>query len=156
VRPIAPARLDSNLIRKIGVATLSRLFLNTARRFPYPFAPALSRGMEVPLRAVNRLIAANQITGISGSFFAPLGDRWGYRVMLLAGLGQLGVGLLIDRFGWRSPFFVLGVLGLGSMVGVGLLIPGNRDGSKTSRALQSSHYGFWLGIKEFFGLNSIF
>jgi DHA1 family inner membrane transport protein len=52
------------------------------------------------------------------------------------------VGLLIDRFVSRAPFFVLGALGLVSMVGLGLLIPGNRDGSKTSRALQSSHYGF--------------
>jgi len=200
-RPIAPAKLDSSLIWQIGVATLSRLFLNTARRFPYPFAPALSRGLGVPLTAVTRLIAANQITGISGLFFAPFGDRWGYRVMLMAGLGLLGVGmltggflpfygsvmvalflaglgksvydpaiqayvgervpyhrrgmavglietcwagsslvgiplvgLLIDRFGWQAPFFVLGVLGLMSMVSVGLLIPGNRDGSKTSRA----------------------
>ena len=200
-RPVAPDRLDSKLMWQIGVATLSRLFLNTARRFPYPFAPALSRGLGVPLTAITPLIAANQITGISGLFFAPLGDRWGYWVMLLAGLGLLGigmltggflpfygpvmvalflaglgksvydpaiqayvgervpyhrrgmavglietcwagsslvgiplVGLLIDRFGWRAPFFVLGVLGLVSMVGLGLLIPGNRDGSKTSRA----------------------
>jgi len=66
----------------------------------------------VPLTAITRLIAANQITGISGLFFAPLGDRWGYRVMLLAGLGLLGIGMLIDRFGWRAPLFVLGVLGL--------------------------------------------
>jgi len=199
-RPVAPAKLDSKLIWQIGGATLSRLFLNTARRFPYPFAPALSRGLGVPLKAITPLIAANQITGISGLFFAPLGDRWGYRIMLLAGLGLLGVGmltggffpfygpvmvalflaglgksvydpaiqayvgervpyhrrgmavglietcwagsslvgiplvgLLIDRFGWRAPFFVLGVLGLVSMVGLGLLIPGNRDGLKTSR-----------------------
>ena len=98
-RPRAQDRLDSKLIWQIEVATLSRLFLNTARRFPYPFAPALSRGLGVPLTAVTRLIAANQITGISGLFFAPLGDRWGYRVMLLAGLGL--VSLVWGLRGWR-------------------------------------------------------
>jgi len=107
-RDIAAAKVNSCLIWQIGVATLSRLFLNTARRFPYPFAPALSRGLGVPLTAVTRLIAANQITGISGLFFAPLGDRWRYRIMLLAGLGLLGIGLLIDRFGWRAPFLFWG------------------------------------------------
>jgi len=97
------AKANSCLIWQIGVATLSRLFLNTARRFPYPFAPVLSRGLGVPLTAVTRLIAANQITGISGLFFAPLGDRWGYRVMLLAGLSLLGVGMLTGGF---LPFYV--------------------------------------------------
>ncbi len=159
--------------------TFCRLLLNTTRRFAYPFAPALSRGLGVPLTAVTSLIAANQITGILALLFGPLGDRWGYRIMLLAGLGLLAVGmlagsflpyygmilvalflaglgksifdpaiqayvgervpyerrgmiigimemawagsslvgiplvgLLIDRLGWRAPFFVLGGLGL--------------------------------------------
>ena len=58
--------------------TFCRLLLNTTRRFAYPFAPALSRGLGVPLTAVTSLIAANQITGILALLFGPLGDRWGY------------------------------------------------------------------------------
>jgi predicted MFS family arabinose efflux permease len=86
------------LLWQIGVVTLSRLSLNTARRFAYPFAPALSRGLGVPLAAVTSLIAVNQITSVMSLLFGPLGDRWGYRIMLLAGLGSLAVGMLAAGF----------------------------------------------------------
>jgi len=181
-------RAASRIFWQIGVAALSRLFLNTARRFVYPFAPALSRGMGVSLTAVTSLIAINQVTGVLGLVFGPLGDRWGYRSMMLAGLSLLAlgmltggifpfygpvlmafflaglgktifdpalqayvgkqipyerrgmvigiveiswagsslagiplIGLLIGHFGWRSPFLVLGVLGVLSIFGLGML-----------------------------------
>jgi len=100
---LEPDRIQLNIILPIGVATVSRLFLNTARRFPYPFAPTLSRGLGVPLSAITSLIAANQITAITGLFFAPLGDRWGYRTMLIAGLAFLAAGMLT---GGVFPFYV--------------------------------------------------
>jgi len=181
------------LALQLGVATLARLFLNTARRFAYPFAPALSRGLGVPLTAVTSLLAANQVTGVLSPAFGPLSDRWGYRRMMLAGLAMLAAGmlaggflpvygvvllalflaglgksifdpalhayvgqrvpyqrrglaiglvefawagsslvgiplagLLIDRLGWRSPFFALGSLGLLSAAVLAALIPGDR------------------------------
>jgi len=181
------------LALQLGVATLARLFLNTARRFAYPFAPALSRGLGVPLTAVTSLLAANQVTGVLSPAFGPLSDRWGYRRMMLAGLAMLAAGmlaggflpvygvvllalflaglgksifdpalqayvgqrvpfqrrglaiglvefswagsslvgiplagLLIDRLGWRSPFFALGSLGLLSAVVLAALIPSDR------------------------------
>jgi DHA1 family inner membrane transport protein len=196
-----PTQVTSAVIWQITAASVSRLFLNTARRFPYPFAPALSRGLGVPLTGVTSVIAANQITGIAGPVFAPLGDRWGYQIMLLAGMGLLTVGmlmggffplyvpvmgalflaglgktvfdpaiqayvgeriryerrgmavglietcwagstlvgipligLLIDQWGWRAPFFVLGVLGLMSAVVLVVLMPADGQSSKASRA----------------------
>lgn len=95
-------RCVSGLVWKIGAATLSRLCLNTARRFVYPFAPALSRGLGVPLTAVTSLIAANQATGVLGVLFGPLGDRFGYRVMMLSGLGLLVMGMFAAGF---FPFY---------------------------------------------------
>ena len=187
-----------HLFWQIGVAALSRLFLNTARRFAYPFAPALSRGMGVSLTAVTSLIAINQFTGVLGLVFGPLSDRWGYRSMMLAGLSLLAlgmltggifpfygsvlvalflaglgktifdpalqayvgkqipyerrgrvigiveiswagsslvgiplIGLLIGHFGWRSPFFVLGGLGLLSIAGLGVLTFGTQKSATT-------------------------
>jgi DHA1 family inner membrane transport protein len=175
---------------QLGTATLARLIINTSRRFAYPFASALSRGLDVPLAAITSLIAVNQMTGVLSPVFGPLADRWGYRVMMLAGLAMLTggmlaggllpvygvvllalflaglcksifdpalhayvgqrvpyqrrglaigmlefawagsalvglplVGLLIERLGWRSPFFVLGGLGLLSLVALAILIP---------------------------------
>ena len=172
---------------------MARLILNTSRRFAYPFASALSRGLGVPLAAITSLIAVNQVTGVLSPVFGPLGDRWGYRVMMLAGLAMLTggmlvggllpaygvvllglflaglgksvfdpalhayvgervpyqrrgraigmlefswagsallgiplIGLLIERLGWRAPFFVLGGLGLLSIVALRALIPSDR------------------------------
>lgn len=179
---------------KLGVATISRLVLNTARRFPYTFVLVLSRGLGVPFTAITSLIAVNQATSVLGMVFGPLADRFGYRLMMLAGLAMLAVGmvaaaflpfyavvlvalflaglgksifdpalqayvgervpyerrglaigllevswagstligipligLLIDRLGWRSPFFVLGGVGLLSIVALSILIPKERS-----------------------------
>jgi DHA1 family inner membrane transport protein len=88
----------SGLVLKISAVTLCRLVLNTARRFAYPFAPALSRGMGVPLTAVTSIIAVNQFTAVPGMFFGPLADRLGYRLMMLVGLGMLVLGMFAGGF----------------------------------------------------------
>ena len=99
---LTPGQQSSSLIWKVCVATLCRLVLNSARRFAYPFAPALSRGLGVPLTAITTIIAANQSTAIIGMFFGPLADRLGYRLMMLAGLGVLVVGMFAGSF---FPFY---------------------------------------------------
>lgn len=187
---------------RLGAITVCRLVLNTARRFAYTFAPALSRGMGLPLTSVTSLIAVNQATGFLTIFFGPLADRYGYRLMMLIGLGCLIVGmfaagllpyyallaaalflagmgknifdpalqayvgrrvpfqrrglvmgiieiswagstligipligLLIDRYGWRSPFFALGAFGLLGVIALRLWLPkddppGHESGSR--------------------------
>lgn len=92
----------SGLVWKIIAATLCRLVFNTARRFVYPFAPALSRGLGVPLTAITSIIAVNQSTAVLGMFFGPLADRLGYRLMMLAGLGLLVAGMFAGGF---LPFY---------------------------------------------------
>lgn len=84
----------SGLALKIGIAALCRLVFNSARRFAYPFAPALSRGLGVNLTAITSMIAINQATAVLGIFFGPLADRLGYRSMMLAGLCMLAVGMI--------------------------------------------------------------
>lgn len=71
-----------------------RLVLNTARRFAYPFAPALSRAMGVPLTYITSMIAVNQASGLLAMFFGPFADRLGYRFMMLLGLFMLASGML--------------------------------------------------------------
>ncbi len=184
------SRTGPDLVRQIGIAFLSRLLINTSRRFIYPFAPALSRGLEVPLTAFTPIIALNQFTGFLGLISGPLADRRGYRSIMILGLGVLGfgmlaggcfpsywpvvaalvlagaaksifdpailafvgtrvpyerrglavgilemswaggallgiplLGLLMERFGWRVPFFVLGGMALGCMVLLARFLP---------------------------------
>ncbi len=183
-------------------ATVFRLFLNTARRFIYPFAPALSRGLGVPLTAITSLIALNQVTGLMSLLFGPLSDRWGYRTMMVAGLVLLAVGmtgagifpcylmvlvglfmaglgksifdpalqayvgarvpfsrrglavgvmetawagssfigipflgLLMERFGWRSSFLFLGFMGLAGSILLPLLFDRDQTDKQTGQAL---------------------
>jgi predicted MFS family arabinose efflux permease len=106
---ITPRPSTHRLVGQIGAATLCRFFLNTARRFPYPFAPALSRGLDVPLTAITSLIAINLATGILSPLFGPLSDRWGYRTMMLASLGIVAVGMLA---GGLLPFYGVIMLAL--------------------------------------------
>lgn len=105
----------SGLPLQIGAATLARLIINTSKRFPYTFAVALSRGLGVPITGITSLIAINQATGILSPVFGPLGDRWGYRVMMLAGLGILAVGLLAGGLVPVYPVILLALI----LVGLG-------------------------------------
>ncbi len=107
-RPVA-----SGLPLQIGAATLARLIINTSKRFPYTFAVALSRGLGVPITGITSLIAVNQATGILSPVFGPLGDRWGYRLMMLAGLGILAVGMLAGGLVPVYPVILLALFSVG-------------------------------------------
>lgn len=195
------------LILPIAGATFFRLVLNTARRFAYPFAPVLSRGLGVPLSSITALIAVNQITSVLGALVGPLSDRLGYRQMMIGGLSLLGIGMLaaacfpvytvvmialflaglgksvfdpavqawagnrvpyrrralvigiletswsastligiplvavlIDRYGWRSPFLVMGGLGCIGAIMLFFIIPEN-----TAPARQATTPSAYIG-----------
>ncbi len=83
------------LVRQLVAVLFFRLLLNTARRFVYPFAPALSRELGVPLAAVTSILATCQVTSLLGLFSGPLADRYGYRAMMRSGLGMLAAGMLL-------------------------------------------------------------
>ena len=83
------------LSHQIAIATLCKLLLNIGRRFIYPFAPALSRSLEVPLTAVTTIIAACQFSSFIGIFSGPLTDRLGYRTIMQSGLALLIGGMLL-------------------------------------------------------------
>jgi predicted MFS family arabinose efflux permease len=182
---------------------ICRLVLSLARRFAYPFAPVLSRGLGVPLTSITSLIAVNWATSLLGIFFGPLADRFGYRKMMVLGLVLLAVGmfagglfplygvilialflaglgkvvfdpavqayvservpysrrataigfleiswagctllgipliaLLIDKFGWRSPFFAMGTIGFAGIIVLITLFPADEQSiSKPRRSL---------------------
>ena len=84
----------TNIFLPIVGTTFFRLVLNTARRFVYPFAPVLSRGLGVSLSAITSLIAINQVTSLLGALIGPLSDRLGYREMMTAGMAMLAIGML--------------------------------------------------------------
>ena len=86
---------SNRLIAQVITAALLKLLLNTGRRFIYPFAPALSRDLGVPLSAVTSIIASSQAISLLGLFSGPLADRLGCRLMMQAGLVMLAAGMLL-------------------------------------------------------------
>ena len=108
----------SRLMWKIAVVVCSRLVLSTARRFAYPFAPVLSRGLGVPLTSITSLIAINWATSLLGIFFGPLADRFGYRKMMVLGLAVLAVGMLMGGFWpvYAAILMALFLSGLGKII----------------------------------------
>jgi len=87
--------MTSKFVRQIVIITFFRLLLNTGRRFVYPFAPVLSRSLDVPLAAVTTIIAAGQFSSLLGIFAGPLADKFGFRMMMRSGLALLAIGMLI-------------------------------------------------------------
>jgi len=107
----APRRL----VVELAAVALARFVLNTTRRFGYPFAPALARGLDVPLTSVTSLVALNQGTGLLSPLLGPLSDRWGPRTMMLIGLTWLAAGMLAAA---ALPFYATVTLAL-LLAGIG-------------------------------------
>jgi DHA1 family inner membrane transport protein len=129
---------------RIITAILCRLLLNTARRFAYPFAPVLSRGLGVPLTAITSLIAVNQATAILGIGFGPLADRFGYRRMMLIGMGMLSLGMLAAGI---FPFYYSVMIGL-FLAGLGKSVFDPAIQAYVSRQVSYRKRGMVIGLLE--------
>jgi predicted MFS family arabinose efflux permease len=146
----APDRLKSQqstarLVFRIGVATLCRLVLNTSRRFVYPFAPVLSRGLGVPLTAITSLIALSWATAILALFFGPIIDRLGYRLMMIVGLSLLAAGMLVAGF---LPFYGV-VLVAVFLAGLGKSVFDPAVQAYISEHVPYARRGMAIGLMEF-------
>src|SRR5262245_16998275 len=144
LRPSVASVSDPKLPLQLGVAAFGRFLLNTARRFPYPFAPALSRGLGVPLSAITSLIAINQLSGILSPLFGPFSDRWGYRVMMLASLTLCGVGLLM---GGLIPVYSMVFLAM-LLAGIGKSMLDPAFGAYVGERVPYQRRGLVIGLIE--------
>jgi len=63
LQALADSRSGRRLVVELAASALARFVLNTARRFAYPFGPALARGLDVPLTRITSLVALNQGEG---------------------------------------------------------------------------------------------
>ncbi|MBC8097935.1 MAG: MFS transporter [Armatimonadetes bacterium] len=116
---VASQRLTrAQLARIVLPLTVARLSVNIARRFPYPFLPAISRGLGVPLSSVQSVSALQAGIGITSPLFGGLADRYGRKRVMLATLGLMtGAavgGALLPQFAVFALVMVL--LGVGKML----------------------------------------
>lgn len=78
--------------RQIALMTLARLIGNSSLRMVYPFAPALARGLGVPIDAIYQLIFWRGFAGFLSPFFSPLSERYGRVRVMAAAMLLLGIG----------------------------------------------------------------
>ena len=118
--PASPSHPDPTprLGRSILALTLARTAVNGARRFAYPFIPALARGLAAPLAAVQAVVAVQEGVGVLSPLFGPLAERLGRRRLMLAALALSVLaalaGAAFPRFAVVAAAMVL--MGLGKIV----------------------------------------
>jgi predicted MFS family arabinose efflux permease len=104
--PIAASEAQAR--KDFGVILLARLALNMQMRVVYPFLPAISRGLGLPLQTTSLLLTVRALANLSSPLYGMLSDRFGRRtVMMWPSAWLLGVpaaGFLITVYGWRAPF----------------------------------------------------
>jgi predicted MFS family arabinose efflux permease len=76
---------------------VGRLIINMQFRMIYPFLPAISRGLGVPLATGSLLITARSLVGLTSPWYGRLSDRFGRKMLLAAGLLAvvLGAGMVV-------------------------------------------------------------
>jgi predicted MFS family arabinose efflux permease len=92
------------LLTLILTLTAARLVINMTRRFSYPFLPAISRNLDVPLSYAQNVVAVQSGAGLASPLFSPLSYRFGHkRVMLSTLLVMAGASFL----GAIAPTFAI-------------------------------------------------
>lgn len=107
-----------SLMLPILTLTFCRLMINITRRFPYPFLPAISRQLEVPLSSVQTVMATQAGVGMASPFLGSLSEQFGRkRVMMAAILWMVAAsvfGALFPRF-WVFAVVMI-AYGIGKMI----------------------------------------
>lgn len=80
---------------RLGILTFARLCLNTLLRIIYPFAPAVARGLGVPVTTIYFLISLRNFTGLFSPVFAPLAERFGRRVVMALSMAIFSFAMLL-------------------------------------------------------------
>ena len=90
------------------------MLINAQFRIPYPFLPAISRGLGVPLEVASLLLTVRGLLGVTSPLFGYLSDRIGRKPLMLAGLLMLiaGAALLVTGRSFGMALVAFALLGL--------------------------------------------
>lgn len=89
-------------VRRALIATLiARTAVNGGSRGPFPFLPAIARGLGVPLETVGLLQGVKVAAGLGAPLLVRPAERFGRRTLMLAALVVLLAGCAL--FAFRPP-----------------------------------------------------
>lgn len=101
---------DTSIFRLLSIFTLTRLVVSTAFRMVYPFLPALSRGLGVPVESVALAVSARSALGFLGPVLGAASDVRGRKKALVAALMISGISLIAISLFPNYQIFFLGLL----------------------------------------------
>jgi predicted MFS family arabinose efflux permease len=101
---------DHSIRRLLSVFTLTRLIASTALRMVYPFLPALSRGLGVPVESIALAVSARSALGFLGPILGAAGDVRGRKQALVAALFISGIALMVISIFPEYLVFFIGLL----------------------------------------------
>lgn len=101
------------LVRTIAALAVARLFNNIARRFAYPFIPAIGRELSVSTGSIQGVVATQGGIGILSPIFGPLSERYGRKRVMLMALALMGIGAVPGIIAPTYGIFYLVMLVLG-------------------------------------------
>ena len=139
----------------LGVFLVARLVISTAFRMVYPFLPAMSRGLGVPLEAVAVAVSARSALGFFGPVLGALADWRGRKQAMLVALVVLGVSMVMIGVWPTYAVFFMGLLVSGGATVVidssihaylGDKIPYERRGRATAFVELGWSLAFVIGI----------
>ena len=97
---------------QLAAVTYTRAVVNTAFRMVYPFMPVFARALGVDIQAIALAVTARSVLGLTGPVFGSLGDQYGRKRTMLAGLIFFTVGMVVVVL-WPSylSFFLALLIG---------------------------------------------
>src|SRR5688572_18112877 len=103
-------------MRSVWILAVLRVFVNTIRRFAYPFLPEISSPLNVSLTSVQNAQAFQSGAGLIGPAFSPFSERYGRKRVMLSALGLICSACVVGTVlpGYIAVFYLVMVLtGLG-------------------------------------------
>ncbi len=101
------------LVRTIAALAVARLFNNIARRFAYPFIPAIGRELSVSTGSIQGVVATQAGIGIISPIFGPLSELYGRKRVMLMALALMAVGAVPGIIAPTYGIFYLVMLAFG-------------------------------------------
>lgn len=141
--------------RNLAVLLFARVSLNLQYRIVYPFLPAISRGLGVPLATASLLLTARSLVGALSPVYGLAADRYGRRPLMLAGLAALAAGAALTAIapGMGLAMIAFGLLGFSKaafdpamLAYVGDAVPYERRGRVMSLLELSWSASWFIGV----------
>lgn len=98
----------------ITTSVLVRIIIGAASQVFFPFLPLVAAGIGISEVRLGQIFGQQSFIALLAPFFGNLADRWGYKRIIMLGLGLGSLGSFLIYFSQSLPMFVAGLLLIGT------------------------------------------